>query len=121
LLGAFAGVFAAAIFTPDTRINGRRLILGHVGYDKYTVNLPVMRGRLLDLFSRLLVVTRLGPWIRRKLLNANDVLIIRELAAQTSLPPLQHPMVRLSDEEWSQMKVWSEIRGTKLLDHSHSP
>lgn len=111
ILGALIGIIFGVVFTPDAKIKGRRIVLGQGGYDKYTIRLPAMRGRILDLFSRLTVLTRLGPWIRRKLLNANDVHMLRELAAQTTLPPVQHPMVRVSEQDWQQMKAWSERLG----------
>lgn len=91
--------FFMLLFIPDRAIRGS-IKLGTGGYDMQSVYAPSLSGSFLDSFSIDLSSSSIGPWIRRFLLNTNQIEIIRELAAQVTLPPLYYPMVRVKDEYW---------------------
>lgn len=85
----------AVLFQPEVPISGKKLILGTKGYDMKAVTAPVADGALLKIITYVLTRTPFGPALRRKLLNDNDVAMIRELGAQVTTPPLYFPMKRI--------------------------
>ena len=64
------------------------------GFKLERVVAPKAAGVLLVMLDFVLRRSPLGPPLRRKLLNDNDLRIVRELAARIDLPPLHHPMHR---------------------------
>ncbi len=75
-------------------------MLGSGGYDMRLIDAPAISGIALDFLSRMLARSRVGPWVRRFMLDNNGVARIRDLSSQIDLAPLYFPMVRVSDEEW---------------------
>ena len=64
------------------------------GFTLEQVLAPKAAGALLVVLDFVLRRSPLGPPLRRKLLNDNELRIVRELAAQIDMPPLHHPMHR---------------------------
>ena len=102
---AFVVYFA---FCPDSKIynfNDSVLRLGDSRYDMADIQAPVATGIWLEFLSYLLSYSRLGPRLRRHLLDENNVANIRQLASQIELPPLQYPIYRVTDEEWDLARI----------------
>ena len=105
-LALFCSLYYIILFIPDIPISGEVLKLGSGGYDYKTISyVPSINGAFLDSLSIDFSTSRVGPWIRRFLLNHNHVEMIRELAAQTNFPPLSYPMVRLSDSDLNSIVI----------------
>ena len=113
-VGLIWALLAVLIFTPDVPISGETIKLGAGGYDMETVSAPSLSGSLLDSFSFDLASSRFGPWVRRMLLNNNNLEMIRELASQVPLPPLYYPIVRIKDEQWNEEARVAKLPG--ILD-----
>ncbi len=92
-------IMASVLLIPDVAITGKVVKLGNLEYDVKVINTPVVTGKALEVFSYVATRTRLGPFIRRYLLNDNHVEIIRELAAQINLPPMYFPMRRVGKDQ----------------------
>eukprot|EP01031_Cornospumella_fuschlensis_P026903 gene26903-32510_t len=93
------GVLLSLLLQPEIPITGRTLMLGTKGYDIKPVNAPAADGYLLKVLSFIVTRTPFGPAIRRKLLNDNDVWLVREVGSQVTIPPVYYPMKRLAAEE----------------------
>jgi Asp-tRNA(Asn)/Glu-tRNA(Gln) amidotransferase A subunit family amidase len=93
--------FVLALFLqPEIPITGsKKIVLGSKGYDIKQVIAPSADGFLLRVLSYVITRTPFGPAIRRKLLNDNDVSIVRELGSQVHIPPLYFPMKRVAIED----------------------
>ena len=68
-------------------------------YDIESIHAPTADGSFLSILSLLLARSFLGPFLRRSLLNDNNLVRLRELASQIDLPPLHFPVVRRGVEE----------------------
>lgn len=95
---AALAVIVSVLLIPDVAITGKSIKLGNTDYDVKVITTPVVTGKALEAFSYVATRTRLGPFIRRYLINDNHVEIIRELAAQITLPPMYFPMRRVGKE-----------------------
>ena len=84
--------------------NGR-ILMGIDGkeetYEGGNVFAPSLHGYLLEMMAKILSPPSvLGPLVTRRLLDANGLIRIRELASNVRFPPLSFPMVRVSDSDW---------------------
>ena len=92
-------VIISLLFVPDTPISGSELKLGTGGYDIIPLVSPVLKGTPLEIFANLFSVSKLGPFIKRFLLNQNKIHMLRELSAQVEVPPLHFPLYRMNKQE----------------------
>jgi hypothetical protein len=92
-------ISVALFLRPDVPITGSTLLLGSGGYDMQVINAPATKGSLLDMLSRVLSQSFLGPYIRRVLLNDNKVHMLRELSSQIELAPMTYPLYRMTRSE----------------------
>lgn len=79
-------------------------------YDIKPVSAPNTTSLLLKIFSFIATRTKIGPPLRRFLLNDNGSPYLRALASQISLPPLHFPVRRVeninaNDEEFFKMSL----------------
>ena len=79
------------------------------------IEAPAISGFALDFLSRMLARSRVGPWVRRLLLDNNGVARIRDLSSQIDLAPLYYPMVRVSNDEWQQAHDLASDPGQFLI------
>lgn len=112
ILIAALAVITRVLLIPDVPITGKVLKLGQASYDVKVLNTPVVTGKALEFFSYIATRTRLGPFIRRYLINDNHVEIIRELAAQITLPPMYFPMRRVNKDRL--LAVSEEVSDAQL-------
>lgn len=108
---AVIAVLLSLCFQGDLVITGKKIILGHGGYDMEKIRAPVAKSSFLSWFSYLVADTRFGPSIRRFLLADNHISNLRELSAQIKLPPLHFPMRRIADPhaDYSMAEDFDEI------------
>lgn len=114
-LSVFSLVTYLVVFLPDTPFHPpATLKLGSGGYDTRPITAPVATGPLLELIAYALTGTRIGPFLRRSLLNANGFEEMRTLAEQVSEAPLYFPLHRLTAEEFNTAEE-AALAATPLL------
>jgi hypothetical protein len=99
-IAVYVGIAAVLCFVflqGDKPITGERVILNSKGYDIRVIDAPIADGFVLDFFSKIISRTRIGPFIRRLLLNDNMIYNLRELASQIRLEPLFYPIFHLEN------------------------
>jgi hypothetical protein len=64
-------------------------------YQQYNIKSPILTSIYLDICSYILTRTIFSRSIRRYLLDANDIIDLREIASQIIYPPMSYPMKRL--------------------------
>jgi hypothetical protein len=95
MIAVLVSILLSALQT-DTPIHGNNFVLGVGQYDMKALSAPVVKSQLLQIFAWLLTRTRLGPLLRRVLLNGNGIVNVREMAALVDLPPMYYPVRRVS-------------------------
>jgi Asp-tRNA(Asn)/Glu-tRNA(Gln) amidotransferase A subunit family amidase len=76
--------------------------LGDLEYASGELNAPVVSGKVLSVFAKILSTPFIGPLTRRILLNDNQMGTIKHLAEQAKsagYPVMYYPMKRLSSEQ----------------------
>jgi Asp-tRNA(Asn)/Glu-tRNA(Gln) amidotransferase A subunit family amidase len=102
LIIVVAGVLLSLVRDVAISLDPPVVKLGEGGYDIRPLESPVATGWKLQFLSYLLAESPIGGILRRALLNKNEFFRLRELSAQiTSMPPLHHPVKRLTAEERS--------------------
>lgn len=98
IIVAITAVVLVFLFEPEVPITAKTVILGTKGYDMKPVTAPSADGVLLQVLTYIITRTPIGHAIRRKLLNDNDIHMVRELGAQVEIPPLYFPMRRVGPD-----------------------
>jgi Asp-tRNA(Asn)/Glu-tRNA(Gln) amidotransferase A subunit family amidase len=99
LVVAIIGVIITFVLVPDVPVTGKEIVLGSGGYDVVPLEAPVLSGKVLDIFSNVFSISRLGPLIKRVMINQNNVAMLRSLASQVELAPMYYPMHRMHKAE----------------------
>lgn len=80
----------------DIPITGNKINLNFNNeYQQYNIKSPILTSIYLDICSYILTRTIFSRSIRRYLLDANDIIDLREIASQIIYPPMSYPMKRL--------------------------
>lgn len=98
-------IFFAVVFNGEVSVNKTQtpILLGNMTYEYGQLIAPVATGPMLTFQSWVLTSSPLGPFLRRVLLNDNNLHILRELAKQIPyVQPLHYPMRRLSINDHNQ-------------------
>lgn len=112
---AVVGIIASLCFQPDAPITGFKTILGTQGYDITVLEAPVAKSTLLDVLSFVLTRTRVGPAIRRHLLNNNKISDLRDLASQIELPPMGYPMRRVNAQQYDELTSTNDVEQARTI------
>ena len=108
-LGILSALFFSLCFRSDTPITGDKIRLGDTKYNSKRIDAPTATSYLLDSLSYLLTRTIFGRSIRRILLDQNEIVNLRELGCQITIPPLNFPMKRLTTSQYNEIKSKSSI------------
>ena len=76
------------VFLPDTPFAPTAATLGQGGYEPRLLTAPIATGPLLEIITFALTATRIGPFLRRTMLNANGFETMRTLAEQVGATAL---------------------------------
>ena len=98
----FIAVLSAVVYLllrPDIPITGKLVKLGEDKYDIVALDAPAASGLKLKILTYLMTKSRVGPAIRRYLLDNNRYHLLRDLASQIHLSPMYYPMKRLDREQ----------------------
>jgi Asp-tRNA(Asn)/Glu-tRNA(Gln) amidotransferase A subunit family amidase len=99
LVVALVAVAVTFLLIPDVPVTGTEHVLGSGGYDVVPLEAPVLTGKLLDIFANVFALSRLGPFIKRTMINQNRISMLRVLASQVNLAPMYYPLHRMDRAE----------------------
>lgn len=111
-LSIISALFFSLCFRSDTPITGDKIKLGDIKYNSKRIEAPAATSYLLDTLSYILTRTIFSRSIRRILLDQNEIVNLRELACQITIPPLNFPIKRLSTSQYNELKSKSSTDDT---------
>lgn len=112
-LAVFVVVFNGerAVVTPSDSLR-----LGDLNYVYPAVKAPTATGTFLRVQSWLLTESPISPFLRRVLVNNNNIVNLRQLAIQTDLPPLHFPIARLNAKDYQEHAEATPTAATLLAN-----